>query len=142
VINEALTARWEGRGRPTRAALAPAPRLDFAEPQNDVAVAPARSAQGGEPVDNPASKPDLALALGADTLKVHRAERQSVGDRLGKRAQAPRGRVFAPKSSAARRPGRPPASMATKRMIVSLRPPPGCRSASSLLSQMRSTQIK
>jgi len=64
VINEALTARWEGRGRPTRAALGPAPRLDFAEPQNDVAVAPARSAQGGEPVDNPASKPDQALALG------------------------------------------------------------------------------
>ena len=52
------------------------------------------------------------------------------------------GRVFAPKSSADRRRGRPPASMATKRMIVSLRPSPGCRSASSLLSQLRSTQMK
>ncbi len=58
--------------------------------------------------------------------------------------QAPRGaeRVFAPKSSAPRRPGRPPASIATKRIIVSLRPSPGCRSASSLLSQLRSTQMK
>ena len=70
--------------------------------------------------------------------QIHRAERQNVRDRLGKRAQAPRGagRVFAGKSSAARRRGRPPASMATKRTIVSLRPSPGCRSASSLLSRL------
>ncbi len=43
-----------------------------------------------------------------------------LGDRLGERAQALWRRVFARKSSAARRPGRPPASVATKRMIVSL----------------------
>jgi hypothetical protein len=47
------------------------------------------------------------------------------------------GRVFAPESSATRRPGRPPASIATK-----LRPSPGCRNASCLLSQLRSTQMK
>jgi hypothetical protein len=46
------------------------------------------------------------------------------------------------KSAAARRRGRPPASIATKRMIVSLRPSPGCRSASSLESQLCSTQMK